>query len=202
MRSNNRGLSALIRGAGSALLLMATLTACTSIAGGAALLGAIGIAALTSRCYDYVDVVVFDADGRKTCNATVTAKKGNSEFTLPPCYNASLTDGLWTLRASLPGSADARTTVLVDHAHDCTRYVQSVELSLHRADMPPPAPRPFPSPPSAAPLATDAALSPALPSAQPAAPASASPPIEPTASPTASSTPPVGVFPDSPPPTH
>lgn len=199
MRSNNRGRAAVLRGAFSALFLLAGLNACASVAGGAALLGAVGLAALTSRCYDYVDVTVLDAEGRKTCAATVTANNGKSQFELPPCYNASLTDGRWTLRASLPGSRDATTTVVVDHEHDCTRYVQSVELTLNRADAPTQTRPPFSVP--------STARSPERAQPTPAAPVIATPPpvqsSEPTpasstvAPPSSSSVAPVGASPDN-----
>jgi len=206
MRSNKRARGALLRGAFGVVLLVAGLNACTAIAGGAALASVVGIAALTSRCYDYVDVTVLDAEGRKTCAATVTANNGKSQFELSSCYYASLTDGRWTLRASLPGATDAQTTVVVDHEHDCTRYVQSVELTLNRAGSPPPPSRPVSAPPTPA-LAPESAPPP------PPAPPSGSPqptqsPEPPTASPPASvappssAAPPVGVFPDSSTPTR
>jgi len=180
---------------------VAGLNACASVAGGAAVLGAIGIAALTSRCYDYVDVTVLDADGRKTCAATVTANNGKSQFELPTCYNASLTDGRWTLRASLAGSRDATTTVIVDHEHDCTRYVQSVELTLNRAGSPiqtRPAfsvPATATSPERAQPPPAEPANTPPLP-VQSLEPTPASAPAQPASAAPASSAPPVGVFPD------
>lgn len=121
------------RGTFGAALLVLVLTACTPLVGGAALVGVVSIAALTSHCYDYLDVTVLDADGRKTCAATVTAINGGSQFDLASCYYTPLTDGTWTLRASLPGSPDTVSKVVVDHAHDCTRHVQSVELTLNRA---------------------------------------------------------------------
>ena len=204
MRSNKRGRGALLRGAFGAVLLVAGLNACTAVAGGAALLGAVGIAALTSRCYDYVDVTVLDAGGRKTCAATVTANNGKSQFELPSCYNASLTDGRWTVRASLAGLRDAQTTIVVEHEHDCTRYVQSVELTLNGADSPPPTRRPLYAPPTpepAAPPAPDAPTSaPPLQPAQSTDPIPASPPAAPaSAAPPSSASPSVGVFPESPP---
>ncbi|HEX2670255.1 MAG TPA: hypothetical protein VHM25_05255 [Polyangiaceae bacterium] len=206
MRSKQRGRGALLRGALGAVLIVAGLNACTSIAGGAALLGAVGIAALTTRCYDYVDVTVLDADGRKTCAATVTASNGKSQFELSSCYYASLTDGRWTLRASLAGTRDAQTTVVVDHEHDCTRYVQSAELTLNRADAAPtPASRPLPTPPAAtsAPQPAPPHSAPSsssqhpTPSAADSAPASSAA-APGSATPSGSATPPVGVFPDSP----
>jgi hypothetical protein len=136
MRSDKRGRQAWIRHVLGAGLLLAGLNSCTAVAGGAALLGAVSIGVLTSRCYDYVDVTVLDAEGRKTCAATVTASKGNSRFELPSCYYGALTDGQWTLRASLAGSTDAVAQVQVDHPHDCTRYVQTLELTLNRTGAP------------------------------------------------------------------
>ena len=202
MRSDKRGPGVFVRYMFGGALLLAGVTACTPLVGGAALLGAVSIGVLTSRCYDYVDVTVLDADGRKTCAATVTASNGSSQFEFSSCYYGVLTDGRWTLRATLPGSADAIAQVQVDHAHDCTRYVQSLELTLNRPGTPtalkavrpthtvPVAPPPVVAPPA-----------PATPSAQPSEPAasSATPPNPPAP---ASATPPLGVFPDSAPATH
>lgn len=152
------------------------------------LVGVLAIGALTSHCYDYLDVTVFDGQGRKTCAATVTAKNGGDHFELTSCYYAPLTDGVWTLSASLPGYADAITTVPVEHANDCTRHVQSVELSLNapgsapasRAPILPPAPAP---PVPALPPAT-APVSAPIPNPTPSAP------------PASSAVTPVGVFPE------
>ncbi|MEI9948595.1 MAG: hypothetical protein WDO74_06320 [Pseudomonadota bacterium] len=147
-------------------------------------------------------MTVLDADGRKTCAATVTvSNNGGGQFELTSCYYAALTDGRWTLRASLPGFADAVSTVEVDHAHDCIRHVQTVQLTLNRTGARL-APKPVLSPPPAValpPLATPPAPAPApapattstVPEAAPAAPGSAAPP-----SAASSVTPPVGVFPD------
>jgi len=143
---------------GHALLcaLLLPLSACTVAAGGGVAAALLGVAALTSHCYDHLDVTVLDAEGRKTCAAQVTATKGNDRFELTSCYYGALTDGTWTLRASLPGHADAASTVIVEHQRGCTRNVQSVELTLHRAlpqappllPQPPPLPAPPPPPPS------------------------------------------------------
>ena len=65
-------------------------------------------------------MTVLDAEGRKTCAATVTASNGKSQFELASCYYTPLSDGRWTLRASLPGFPDAVSTVVVEHEHDCT----------------------------------------------------------------------------------
>jgi hypothetical protein len=161
-------------------------------------LGLVTVGALTSRCYDYLDVTVFDAEGHRTCAATVTAIDRGSQFELTSCYYAALTDGRWTVRASLPGSSDAVTTVQVDHAHDCIRHVQTVELTLHRAGTPS-APKPVQlpapavaSPPEAPPAAPPQPAVPAPPAVEPAAPAPASP----SSALPANSAAPVGVFPD------
>jgi hypothetical protein len=180
-----------------AVVLFFAMGGCTPVAGGAALIGLVAVGALTSRCYDYLDVTVLDADGRRTCAATVTATKGSSRLELSSCYYAPLTDGHWLLRASLPGFPDALSSVNVDHEHDCTRYVQSVELTLKRAGAPrPPA---VASPPVALPPpATSAA--PAIPSASAPPATELHPPPEPAPPPSAlpanSAAPPVGVFPD------
>jgi hypothetical protein len=165
------------------------LGACAPVVGGGVLVGVIGIGALTSHCYDYLDVTVFDAQGRKTCAATVTASNGGDHFELGSCYYAPLTDGVWTLRAALPGSLDAVSTVPVEHANDCTRHVQSVELTLNTPNS-----TPLPAPV----MTTPAALPP-----PPAPPAELTPPVAPASeqSPAPSGAavappPSVGVFPD------
>lgn len=193
MPSYRRGRHGLARRTIGAGLLVLLLSACTPLFGGVALIGVVSIAALTSRCYDYLDVTVLDADGRKTCAATVTASNGGSPFELASCYYTPLSDGRWTLRASLPGFSDAVSTVEVDHAHDCTRHVQSVELTMNRAGSAPPArPVRLSAPPVALPP-------PVMPPADSQAPPSA-PPV-PAADPAAagsanSAGTPVGVFPD------
>jgi hypothetical protein len=178
------------------LLVLAT-SACTPLVGGAVLIGLVAVGAATSRCYDYLDVTVFDADGRKTCAATVTASDGGSPFELSSCYYAPLSDGRWTLRASLPGFPDALSTVEVEHAHDCIRHVQTVELTLNRVGTPakpvfrPPPAVSVPTPATpAAPAVTPSSTPPAI---EPAAPASAAPASAPPSNSTAPS---LGVFPD------
>ena len=183
------------------LLVLLVSSACTPIVAGAVLIGLVGVGALTSRCYDYLDVAVFDADGHKTCAATVTASNGASRFELTSCYYAPLTDGRWTLRASLPGFSDALSTVEVEHAHDCTRHVQTVELTMKRPGAfgaptplvppPPAAASPAQAPASASPASASSA--PPSPATVPNAPGSAAPGSSPPAS---SALPPVGVFPD------
>jgi hypothetical protein len=160
------------------------------------LVGVVAIGALTSHCYDYLDVTVFDGQGRKTCAATVTAKNGGDHFELSSCYYAPLTDGVWTLSASLPGYTDATTTVPVEHNNDCTRHVQSVELSLNapgsapasRASLSLPA---QPPPPPAQPPPPAASAAPATTTATP------TPSAEPSAPPASSAVTPVGVFPET-----
>jgi hypothetical protein len=191
MQSDRWGLGRQIRRTvlcAACVAFIPTLSACAPAAGGGVLLGVVAIAALTSHCYDYLDVTVFDARGRKTCAATVTARNGGDHFELSSCYYAPLTDGVWTLSASLPGYPDATTTVPVEHANDCTRHVQSVELSLNtRGGAPasgvpvlplaPPAPPALPAPPATASVSAPIPTAPALPPASSAAP-------------------PVGVFPE------
>jgi hypothetical protein len=190
MRRNVRGLGRQIRRAVlwvACAALIPTLASCAPAAGGAVLVGIIGIGALTSHCYDYLDVTVFDARGRKTCAATVTARNGGEHFELSSCYYAPLTDGVWTLSASLPGYPDAITTVPVEHANDCTRHVQSVELTLN-------------APGSASVLRAPVSLPvppPAPPAPVPAAPAALVPSPAPTAPPASSAVTPVGVFPET-----
>jgi hypothetical protein len=196
MLNDRRGLGQQIRRAGACLACLALvplLTACAApVIGGGVLVGVVGIAALTSHCYDYLDVTVFDGQGRRTCAATVTARNGGDHFELTSCYYAPLTDGVWTLSASLPGYPDTTTTVPVEHTNDCTRHVQSVELSLNatRSAQPPATPLPPPpQPPPALPLPpsapSEAPITAPIPSVQPAAP------------PAGSSATPVGVFPET-----
>ncbi len=192
MLGDRRGLRGLAQGVLGATLLVFATSACTPLIGGAVLLGLVGVGVLTSHCYDYLDVTVLDADGRKTCAATVTASKGGEHFELTSCYYAPLTDGHWTLRASLPGFPDALSTVEVEHEHDCTRHVQTVELTLSHS----PSPKAVLLAAPAAPLPTTTsapAAASALPSPEPAAPAPTPPS---SALPANNATPPVGVFPD------
>jgi hypothetical protein len=128
----------------SLVSVLGALSACTAVAGGGVVAVLVGIGALTAHCYDYLDVTVFDAQGRKTCAATVTASRNKSseQFELESCYYTPLSDGRWTLRASLPGTSDVETVVDVDHEKDCTRHVQSVELTLNTGVPPARAVRP------------------------------------------------------------
>jgi hypothetical protein len=173
-----------------------TLSACAPAVGGGVLVGVVAIGALTAHCYDYLDVTVFDGQGRKTCAATVTARNGGDHFELSSCYYAPLTDGVWTLSASLPGYPDSVTTVPVEHTNDCTRHVQSVELSLNPPGGAPaaraplaipaqPSPPELPPPPAAPTTLAPAPVTPPAASAQPAAP------------PASSAATPVGVFPET-----
>jgi len=201
MLKSGRGICGLARAVFGAILLVLATSACTPLVGGSVLIGLIAVGAATSRCCDYLDVTVLDADGRKTCAATVTASDGGSPFELTSCYYAPLSDGRWTLRASLPGFPDALSTVEVEHAHDCIRHVQTVELTLNRAGTPA---KPVFRPPPAASLPTPATpptptlpLTPSSmpPASDPAAPGSAAPPIAPPSD-SNGSAPPLGVFPD------
>ncbi len=191
-----RGLKHCLRIGVALGLLACGASACAPVVGGAALAVVVGVGALTSHCYDYLDVTVLDDQGRKTCAATVTAKNRGDEFELKSCYYAPLTDGHWTIRASQPGMPDAISTVEVEHANDCTRHVQSMELTLSaRANPALPAAQPPAAPAPEAPPAP--APAPEIPPAPPAASSSAAP--APSAPAAASAAPPVGVFPDSPP---
>ena len=199
MRSQGRERGALARGALVAAGLALTATACAPIWGGAALVGLVAIGTLTSTCYDYLDLTVLDAEGRKTCAATVSASNGKSQFELESCYYTPLSDGRWTVRASLPGFPDAVSTVMVEHEHDCIRHVQTVELTLNRAGSSP-IRTGLPTPPAAAPPvpvpAPAATPSPPPPLAAPATSSSAVP-----SAPAGSAAPPIGVFPNTPPET-
>lgn len=185
------------------------LGACAPALGGGALAAMVAIGALTSQCYDYVDVSVYDGQGRKTCAATVSATNGGDHFELKSCYYAPLSDGHWTLRAALPGYADTVSTVQVEHEKDCTRHVQSLELTLAAPGAPPnarastvpgapalPPPPPAPVLPAPAPTAPAATSGPAVAGA-PANGEPASPLPAPSALPP--SAPGIGVFPDQPP---
>ncbi len=82
MLGDRRGRRGLAQGTLAASLLVFVTSACTPLVGGAVLLGLVGVGVATSHCYDYLDVTVFDAEGRKTCAATVTASKGGEHFEL------------------------------------------------------------------------------------------------------------------------
>ena len=179
--------------------------ACAPVVGGGVLVAVVTVGALTSHCYDYADVTVYDPEGHRTCAATVTATSRRDEFELKSCYYAPLTDGHWTIRAKLPGLPDAVSAVDVEHANDCTRHVQSMQLTINALSPPlpnmpapvvqspdvqrlppPPAPPPGPGSPGTSPPV----IAPPSNTAGPASPASPSAPAP-------SATPPsVGVFPD------
>jgi hypothetical protein len=97
------------------------------------LVGVVGIGVLTSTCYDYLDVTVYDAEGRKTCDATVTATSATGNTVeLTSCYSTPLGDGVWSLRAHLQGYPGATSEVRVDNRNECVHHVQRVELTLTR----------------------------------------------------------------------
>jgi hypothetical protein len=209
MFSSRRGSGRRIASARVALALAFStlaLGACAPAVGSGVLVAVVAIGALTSHCYDYIDVTVYDAQGRRTCGAIVTATNGGDEFELKSCYYAPLTDGHWTIRARLPGLPDAVSVVDVEHANDCTRHVQSMELTLSVPGSAPPTAPPFlgaPAPPALPPPPAPSSPSPSArpPPASsappvPAAPATVAPPPA-SGAPASSSTPPsVGVFPD------
>jgi len=194
MPSERRGLGRPIRIALLSALLLLGVNACSAVMGGGAAVALITIGALTSHCYDYLDVSVFDDQGRKTCAARVTAESGSDQFELKSCYYAPLTDGRWTLRASLPGFPDATSTVQVEHTNDCTRHVQSVELTLNSAGATPPRNAPISSPIAPIPALPPAPSAPAAPQPSSAPAPSAQPPAS-VPAPDHSASPPVGVFP-------
>jgi hypothetical protein len=144
------------------LVLLLGATGCTAAVGGGVLLAAVGTFALTSQCYDYLDVTVYDANGRKTCDAIVTAKSSaGSELELTSCYYTPLSNGNWTLRARLPGFPDVSSQVQVDNRKECIHHVQRIELSItaHAATAPNVS-APLPStPPTSAPVAPDSEAS-------------------------------------------
>ncbi len=192
MGERRRGLKRAVR----AGLVLGSLTllssACAPAFGAGALVAVVAVGALTSHCYDYIDVTVLDDQGRKTCAATVTASNGGDEFELKSCYYAPLTDGTWKLRARQPGLPESESTVIVDHANDCTRHVQSLELTLAARGTPafaspPPTPRAVTPAPAPLPAVTAPEAPPTPPPAAPPAAPSASVP---------NAAPSVGVFPD------
>lgn len=210
MFSGRPGSGKRFMGAITLALLVPALTACAPVVGGGVLVAVVAIGALTSHCYDYIDVTVLDAQGKKTCAATVTASNGSDEFELKSCYYAPLSDGHWTIRARLPGAPDAVSAADVEHANDCTRHVQSMELTLtapgsapavpaipaaRTPALPPaPPPPPPPQPPAAAPSGSSVPESPATPSS--AAPQGSALPPAATAPARSAAPPAVGVFPD------
>lgn len=147
---------------GVLVLLLGATGGCTAAVGGGVLLAAVGTFALTSQCYDYLDVTVYDPNGRKTCDAIVTATSSTgSELELTSCYYTPLSNGNWTLRARLPGFPDVSSQVQVDNRKECIHHVQRMELSIaaHAATTPNVSvPLPSASPPSA-PVAPDSAAS-------------------------------------------
>jgi len=177
-------------------LLVFGASACAPAYGGAALAVALVAGVLSSHCYDYLDVTVLDPEGRKTCDATVTANLHGDRFELKSCYYAPLTDGTWTISAHRDGLRDAVSTVIVDHANDCTRHVQSMELTLGSsrpgAITAPPRALPTPEPPAPAAPQLNPPTAPEPAQQQTPAPTANSP------SPVLSAVPPVGVFPDPP----
>jgi hypothetical protein len=183
-------------------LLLPVLSACAPAAGGGVLAAALAIGALTTRCYDYIDVSVYAPNGHKTCVATVTASDGGGPFELNSCYYTPLSDGRWTIRASLPGLPSVATVVLVDHSQDCTRHVQSMELTLAApvaspkpkpvsAPLPPSVPLPVPPPEASSSSATPVLDSSPSPPAAPSRPSGGAP-TQPTATPPAPSPAPGG----------
>jgi hypothetical protein len=192
--------------------LALTLTSCASAIGVVAVVGVVGVGLLTHKCYDYLDVTVYDSTGRTTCNAEVLAEQNGDSVHLTSCYYTPLGDGTWTLRARYPGMPDVTSTVIVDHSSGCVGHVQSATLTLAAPiprvlpapssyELPPPPP---PPPAQAAPPLRSVSPPPAAPAptAPGTAPAPATPPVPaPTAAPPApappatSSKPPSAAFP-------
>jgi hypothetical protein len=206
MFSSRRGAGKRKFGVCALALLLPLLGAggCAPAVGGGVLVTVVAIGALTSHCYDYVDVTVLDSQGRKTCAASVTASNDGDEFELKSCYYAPLTDGHWTLRAKLAGFPDTVSQLEVEHTNDCTRHVQSMELTIGSQGSEPASVTPFPRAPIAAPLPPPSAPASALPpppapppGSAPPASSGVSPPPPSSAAPAGSTPPPsVGVFPD------
>jgi hypothetical protein len=169
------------------LSLVVLLPSCTSAIGVGVVVVAAGAAVLAADCSDFIDITVRDGvSGGRTCDATVTAVKGDEQVEILPCYHARLGEGVWQIRASLPGRADAMTTLKLERGEECGRTVQSVELWLQPpgyVPSPPFAPAPSVAPPPAAPP-PPATLPP--------------PPPAPTAAPPPASTAPTPTQPPSP----
>ena len=203
---------------GLALLL----PACTSLVGVGIVAGVTGAAVLAADCSDFIDITVRDGvTGGRTCDATVTAFRGDEQEQVMPCYHVRLSDGAWQLRASLPGRADAVTPLQIKREGKCGRTVQSVELWLQPLggapasattlvpsapvpSAPPASPAPLPPPPPAPPATQTSAPAPApAPSATAPAPApsTTAPAPKPPAAPAPKSAPPgpgpVKRFPDA-----
>ncbi len=205
-------------------LMFGALAASTGCAAGIGVgVGAalITVGIITHECYEYVNITVIDgATGARTCNAHVTAQRGTSSpDDLGSCYYAPLTDGKWTIRATLPQRAPAESTIEVKAPESCEPAVATIVITIPapggpvapRPLVPAPAlaPPPVPAASSAAPPAT--APEPPIPtptptsssSAAPAPPSAAPPPAGPPASalPPAPPAPPSGPvqrFPDQP----
>jgi hypothetical protein len=168
---------------------------CTSAVGVGVVAGVTGAAVLASDCSDFIDITVRDGvTGGRTCEATVTAVKGDEQERIMPCYHARLSDGVWQIRASLPGRADAFSTLKIERGDKCGRMVQSIELWLQPPGYvsPPPFSEPSVAPPAAPPPAAPApaapptaAPPPALPPAPPPPPTQGTPPPAPTTGPVA-----------------
>ena len=199
--------------------LIVVLPSCTSVIGVGVVAVATGAAVLASDCSDFIDITVKDGvSGGRTCEATVTAVKGDEQEQIMPCYHARLSEGVWQIRASLPGRADAVSTVKLDRSGECGRTVQSIELWLQPVGYvspppfapappsttapaaPPPPPTPTaapPPPPTPAPAPPPASTAP-LPAPPPPPPAAAPAPGAPPAGPAPAG--PVKRFPDAKPP--
>jgi hypothetical protein len=129
--------------AGLALLVCG----CTAAYGAAVGVAIAGAAVLTHACYDFIVVQVLDAaTGSRLCDAEVTATEDGSTTKLLGCHHAHLSDGVWVLRASRAGYAEATTKVQVAHPEGCQRNVQSINLTLVPGGYAPSAPVVVPAP--------------------------------------------------------
>jgi hypothetical protein len=99
---------------------------------------AVGVARLTSKCHDPVEVSVVDSrTGRGLCDSSVVARRSDGvEVTFAPCFRAELDAGTWTVSASRRGYQAATSQVTVEEAEDCEPALQSLELSLHAGSSP------------------------------------------------------------------
>jgi hypothetical protein len=179
------------------LSLAVLLPSCTSAIGVGVVVVATGAAVLAADCSDFIDITVRDVSGGRTCDATVTAIKGDERVEIQPCYHARLGEGVWQIQASLPGRAAAMTTLKLERGEECGRTVQSIELWLQPVGYvpsPPSAPPTVAPPPTAPPPPAALPPPPPAPSAAPpptsTAPAPAQPPPPPPAAPTPSAAPP------------
>jgi hypothetical protein len=124
----------LLRSLGAALLLISC-SGCSVAIGAATGLVLIGVGALTSGCYDHVEVGVRDARGVPLCDAEVIAVQGDDEVELTPCFSTALSAGNWQIQARY-GQATAVSQLSIPEERECGRTVYRIELTLAAAQAP------------------------------------------------------------------